>query len=193
MPRTAQKPVESDPYAEHRTVTVGDNLLAQISATAKKQFDLEVEISKLEEQLKVKKQQLSIISEKELPELMDAAETESLTTKNKLVVKVSTVLRGSIPKANKVAAAKWLDENKFGHILKRQFKIEFDKDEEAWAAKFQADLNKRKKKLRVDLDRTVHPQTLLAFLREKLEAGVEIPLKTFGVYRQRETTVKVKE
>ena len=70
-------------------------------------------------------------------------------------------------------------------LIKRLFSIEFGREEEKWADKFERDCKQRKKQLHLKRKKFVHPQTLQAFIRGQLEEGVAVPLDIFGVFRQR--------
>ena len=97
------------------------------------------------------------------------------------------------PKANEVKAFAWLEENDQARLVKRQFTVEFGKDEERWADKFQRDCAQRKKPLHMKRKKAVHPQSLQAFVKEQLNEGVAIPMDLFGVMRQRFSKVEVAE
>lgn len=178
-------------YSEFREGP-GDNLLAQIAATALEQKEAEAEVERCEDALKAAQNKLRLIAEKTLPELMDAARQTQLTTADGIVVKVQEKIRGSLPKGREAPAFAWLEEHGHEDLVKREFKIQFGKDEEAWAKKFEADLRKRKKPVNVSRTDTIHPSTLASFVTEQLEAGVDIPLDAFGVYRQRSTKITIK-
>lgn len=178
-------------YSEFREGP-GDNLLAQIATTALEQKEAEAEVERCEDALKAAQNRLRLIAEKTLPELMDAARQTQLTTADGIVVKVQEKIRGSLPKGREAPAFAWLEEHGHEDLVKREFKIQFGKDEEAWAKKFEADLRKRKKPVNVSRTDTIHPSTLASFVTEQLEAGVDIPLDAFGVYRQRSTKITIK-
>jgi hypothetical protein len=182
MPTKAK--AAADPYAEFN-VPAGDNILSQIAVEAQKQLDAEAVVARLTEDLKKAQETLRHIQEHTLPNLMDAASQRSCTTRAGVKVEVTEVLRGSIPQASEVAAFQWLEDAQSGALIKRQITIEFSKGEEAWANKFMADLARRKRPVQSKFKRAVHPQTLQAYLREQLAAGVEVPLAIFGVFRQR--------
>lgn len=181
----------TDGYDSYRAGP-GDNLLAQIAETAREVQQKERFVEELEERLDEEKAALRRLTESALPKLMEAAETDKITTKDGIEIKIDENLRGSIPKANEEDAFEWLEGHGQGKIIKRQFTIEFGKGDEAWANKFEKDLGRRKKPLNVKRKKTVHPQTLLAMLREALANGEDIPLDTFGVFRQRVAKIKVK-
>lgn len=178
---------------EDAEVPVGDNLLRQISDTADYQRRLEAEIEEMELELKKKREEHRRVSQNVLPELMDNASQRKLETTDGIEINVSEKVRAHIPKDRKTEAHKYLEDNGHGSLIKRQFVIDFDRDEEAWARKFEADLKKRKKQLRVARTDQVHPQTLEKFVRTALDEGRDIPLDLFGVHRQRFTKVKLKD
>ena len=166
-----------------------DNILARLSELAKKQLHAEAEVARLERALKEAQQALQDIKERQVPAVMDEAEMKDFTTRDGLKIKIQEKIRGSIPEATAEQAFAWLEQHKFDNLIKREFKIEFGKDEEAWAKKFMADLAKRKRPLKFQVKRGVHPSTLCAFIAEQLAQGTDIPLDVFGVYRQRTSKV----
>jgi len=170
----------------------GDNLLAVISEMARDYKAKEQLVADLEEKLKKAQEDFKDIAERKLPALMDEARQLEVTTDDGLKIAIKEKLRGSIPKAQQDEAFKWLDDHDHGDLIKREVTISFNRDEEAWAKKFMADLQKRKKPVRFKLERSVHPSTLASFATEQLEEGVDIPLQTFGLYRQRSAQVELK-
>jgi hypothetical protein len=171
----------------------GDNILASLSSLALDQKRAEVAVAQAEEALALAVANLKRISEHEIPELMDKAEMVDYTTKDGITIKIGEKVRGSIPKANEEKAFTWLKDNGHDDLIKREFKIQFGKTEEAWAKKFLTDLNKRKRPLAYELKRTVHSSTLSSFVKGQLEAGVDFPMDIFGVFRQRSSTIEVKD
>lgn len=190
QPAAAPKPEAYD-YSEFKEKPK-DNVLGQLAGMAQEQKADEALVARLEEELAAAKEKLKTISEVTIPKFMDDCGMKDFTTKDGLRIDIVETIRGSIPKASETQAFSWLEDHNSGRLIKREFKIEFGKDEEAWAKKFQADLAKRKRPLKATVKRAVHPQTLAAYVREQLEAGVAIPLDVFGVYRQRASKVTVK-
>jgi hypothetical protein len=167
----------------------GDNILAQLAGLAQEQKRAEAEVAAAEEALQKAKDRLNHIRLKELPELCAIAQMDKFTTVDGLVVDVSEEVRASIPKQNNADAIAWLEKNGHAALVKRSFTIEFGKEEETWANKFESDLKKRKKPLRVKRKQDVHPQTLGAFVREQMAEGVPVPMDLLGVFRQRVANV----
>ena len=168
---------------------VRDNALAQIKATAEQQEESEVAVEKAEDELSLAKKEFVRISEKVFPELLSSLEmTEDITVAG-LKVQLAEKLRGNIPVKHKDEAIKWLNDKGHGNIIKRQIVIEFNKDEEKWAAKFMRDCNQRKKQLNMKIKRVVHAQTLQAWCREMLAEGEKFPMELFGIFLQTSTKV----
>lgn len=177
-------------YSEFQTGP-GENILAQLSATAVELKQAQAEEARLEQELKDAKARVRHLSERALPELMDAAEMSEFSTKDGIKIKVDERIRASIPAANHVNAMSWLEEHGHENLIKRQVIVEFDRDEEAWANKFQRDCEKRKKPLNAKTKKAVHPQTLAKLIKDELEKGTDVPLDTFGAFRQRFTKISV--
>ncbi len=125
----------------------GDNILKALASLALDQKRKEAEVARIEEQLNVAKAELKQLAETDIPKLMDEAGMENYTTKDGIKIKINEKIRGSIPKATEAKAFEWLAEHGHGDLIKRLVSVQFNKDEEAWAAKFVRDMNQRKKKL----------------------------------------------
>ena len=174
-------------YSDFQSSSPGDNLMAQLEGLAREQLDATARLESLEAQVDEAKVVLRRISERDLPNLLDEAQLgdSEIVTPNGLKIKMKEEIRGSIPKGKEGPAHQWLEENDNGGLIKRTVTIIFSKDEEAWAAK-------RKKPLNLAIKRAVHAGTLRSFVKECLATGIPIPMETFGVFRQRFTSVKVK-
>lgn len=180
-------------YSNFEDKAPASNILHAIALKAREQREAQELVDKAEEALELAKARFKRIAEVELPELMEAAQQRKLTTIDGFEVVLEEKIRGSIPKGKEEPAFAWLEKHGHDNLIKREFKIEFGKDEEAWAAKFQRDLAQRKKPLKVEVKRTVHPSTLASFLKEVLEAGEAVPLTTFGCYQQKVTKINLKD
>ena len=168
---------------------VNEAAITQLATLAAEQIRLEAQVEDLQLQLRVAQGQLADVSEHKIPELMDAAGVSEFRLKSGFKISVKTNIRANITGEKSDDCFAWLEENGQGRVIKREFKIEFGKEEEGWANRFQADLNKRKKPLHVKRKKFVHPQTLDALVREQLESGTAFPQELFGVYRQRQTRI----
>lgn len=178
-------------YQDESQTAGSSDKLELLSKLAEEQRDLEVKIAQEEERLGRLRDTLKEISERKLPELMDELKLEEFKTSSGLKIKISEKVRASIPAARMDEAIEWLDSHGHDKLVKRQFVILFNKDEEAWANKFQADLNKRKKPVNCTQKKDIHNRTLVSFVSGELKEGHELPLDLFGVFRQRVSSVDV--
>ena len=183
----------TDDFKEYREPAgAGHNSLGELHARIEEQHNLEVEVAKLQAALQAKQDELKNIQERVLPELMIELGVESLKTPGGLTVELAESIHASIPKTLQDQAFAWLDEHGESGMVKRTFEVKFNRDEEAWANKFQADLAKRKKPVRAEIKRKVEPPTLRSWVKNKLREGEDIPLDLFGVFRRKVAKVSVK-
>lgn len=159
---------------------VTDAQLRNIANLAQRQVQLEAEIEHLEKMLSDKGEQLQRINAVELPDAMMAAGMESFTLKGGAEITISKFYQGKIPDDKRTAAFEWLRSHGLASIIKRQITSHFGMGEDAKANKafkMLAKLNPATE------DKTgVHPMTLKALIREKYEAGEELPTDLFGVH-----------
>lgn len=182
----------TDPYEEFRAAP-GDNILAAIAAKAREQVEAEAEVEKAQEALDLAKSKLGAIARKELPELMKTAEQTELTTADGIKVTIKNDVKTALPKkdlALRSSAFDWLEENGQEGAIKRQFVIEFDKDQEEWASEFEQTLDEE---LNVKKIRDVHASTLKSIIKGLLEDGVEVPPEPFGLFEYEVATCEVQE
>jgi hypothetical protein len=190
---TTEPTPDFDYSGEQDATPVGDNLLARINGLAADQLQSEARVARLEEELTEAKSTARLISEVQMPELLKEAGMSEFTTADGIRIALKEQIFGSIPAATAEEAFSWLEENGHARLIKRTFAIDFGKDDEKWADKFERDLAQRKKPLNCKRKRAVHPQTLRAFVREQLDKGVAIPMDTFGVHCRNVSKVTVKE
>ena len=176
-------------FEEHATGTD----LELVTGLAMRQQDLEAQISEKEEELKAIQAEHREVSWKQLPELMQRLNLDSFSLANGYTISINEKLRLSLPAANKQQAMLWVDDNGGSALVKRAFIIEFSKDQEKFARKFQRDCAKRKNALPMEESKTVHSSTLTKFISDKLKNGDEVPLELFGAYQQRISKIKHKK
>ena len=177
-------------YSEFKQDTViGGNLMSALVGLADKQQIAEIEVERIEGLLDEAKSNLKRIKEREIPQLMDGLQGK-INLPDGRVVSVSEKVRANIKSDRKSSAIKWLEDNNQGAIIKRQFVIEFGKDQQDWAKKFEEELNNSDTPLNIKKEHRVHWQTMAAFAREQLENGGELPMDLFSIYRQRISNIK---
>ena len=145
-------------------------------------------IEAAEENLKLLKKKRDHISGEVIPTMMSEMGLAELKLHDGSHLKVSTSYRATITEANKEAAFNWLRNNGLGDIIKNEISVSFGRNEDNKAASY-AELAKGQglsptQKLKVE------PMTLKALVRERIEAGKEMPTEIFGVFSENKTTIK---
>ncbi len=179
---------------------IGDNLLRQISETAREQIAAEAALAAAEEEVERCKKVLREISDKKLPELMSYAQQKQCTTSDGYVVTVNRFISASIkedtPEDQKALAFKWLEDHQLGSIIKNNVIVQFGKDQNEEAKALVAALQQLTK-VPITQKRSVHHMTLSATMREiyaqSTDERPEIPVTLLGVVDRTATTVKVKK
>ena len=146
------------------------------------------DIDATEEQLKNLKKKRDHISGEVIPTMMSEMGLAELKLHDGSHLKVSTSYRATITEANKEAAFNWLRNNGLGDIIKNEISVSFGRNEDNKAADY-AELAKGQgfqptQKMKVE------PMTLKALVRERIEAGKEMPTEIFGVFSENKTTIK---
>jgi len=106
-------------------------------------------------------------------------------------VDVKPYYAANISLKNREAAYNWLRSNGLGDIIKNEITVSFGRNEDNKAADY-ANLAKGQgfqptQKLKVE------PMTLKALVRERIEAGKEMPTELFNVFVGNKTTIKRKQ
>ena len=141
-----------------------------------------------ENNLKDLKKEHQRISGEVIPTMMSEMGLSELKLQDGSHLKVSTSYRATITEANKEAAFNWLRENGLGDIIKNEISVSFGRNEDNKAADYAALAQERgyqpTQKLKVE------PMTLKALVRERIEAGKEMPKELFNVFVGNKTTIK---
>ena len=141
-----------------------------------------------EEQIKQKKKHLDYISGEVIPTMLSEMGLSYLKLQDGSSVEVKTNYSATITQAKKEEAFNWLRENGLGDIIKNEISVSFGRNEDNKAADY-ANLAKGQgleptQKLKVE------PMTLKALVRERMEAGKEMPTELFNIYVGNKTTIK---
>ena len=145
-------------------------------------------IADIENDLKMMKKKRDHISGDIIPTMMSEMGLAELKLHDGSHLKVSTSYRATITEANKEAAFNWLRENGLGDIIKNEISVSFGRNEDNKAANY-AELA-RGQGFQPTQKMKVEPMTLKALVRERIEAGKEMPTEIFGVYSENKTTIK---
>ena len=150
--------------------------------------DLQKRLELQEENIKNTKSEIQKVSGDIIPTMMSEMGLAELKLHDGSHLKVSTSYRATITEANKEAAFNWLRENGLGDIIKNEILVSFGRNEDNKAADY-AELAKSQG-LQPTQKMKVEPMTLKALVRERIEAGKDMPTEIFGVFSENKTTIK---
>ena len=148
-------------------------------------------IETTENNLKELKKKRDHISGEVIPTMMSEMGLAELKLHDGSHLKVSTTYRAHISEANKEMAYNWLRNNGLGDIIKNEISVSFGRNEDNKAADY-AELAKSSgfqptQKMKVE------PMTLKALVRERIEAGKDMPTELFNIFVGNKTTIKRKQ
>ena len=144
-----------------------------------------------EDAVKQKKKDIEYLSGEVIPTMLSEMGLSFLKLQDGSSVEVKTNYSATITQANKEKAFNWLRENGLGDIIKNEISVSFGRNEDNKAADY-AELAKSRgldpmQKLKVE------PMTLKALVRERMEAGKEMPTELFNIFVGNKTTIKRKQ
>jgi hypothetical protein len=152
---------------------------------------MEDQLKIMEDALKTKKKEIDRVSGEVIPTMLSEMGLSQLKLADGSSVDVKPFYSATISAQNKDRAYSWLRTNGLGDIIKNDISVSFGRNEDDKAAKY-ADLAKSNgfqptQKLKVE------PMTLKALVRERIEAGKEMPTEIFNIFVGNKTTIKRKQ
>ena len=165
--------------------------IKSLADQVKKLRDLEDQVKAEEQALKDKEKEIERISGEVIPTLLSEMGLSSLKLADGSAVDVKPYYSANISIKNREAAYNWLRSNGLGDIIKNEITVSFGRNEDNKAAEY-ANLAKGQgfqptQKLKVE------PMTLKALVRERMEAGKDMPTDIFNVFAGNRTTIKRKQ
>jgi hypothetical protein len=133
-----------------------------------------------EDSIKQKKKDIELLSGEVIPTMLSEMGLSYLKLQDGSSIEVKTNYSATITQANKENAFKWLRENGLGDIIKNEISVSFGRNEDNKAADY-AELAKGQG-LEPQQKLKVEPMTLKALVRERIEAGKEMPTELFNVF-----------
>ena len=152
---------------------------------------MEDQLKIMEDALKTKKKEIDRVSGEVIPTMLSEMGLSQLKLADGSSVDVKPFYSATISAQNKDKAYSWLRTNGLGDIIKNEISVSFGRNEDNKAAKY-AELAKSHgyqptQKLKVE------PMTLKALVRERIEAGKEMPTEIFNIFVGNKTTIKRKQ
>ena len=144
-----------------------------------------------EDNIKNTKKELDHVSGEVIPTMMSEMGLSHLKLMDGSSVDVKPNYSATITVANREKAFNWLRNNGLGDIIKNEILVSFGRNEDNKAADYAALAQERgyqpTQKLKVE------PMTLKALVRERIEAGKEMPTELFNIFVGNKTTIKRKQ
>jgi hypothetical protein len=150
-----------------------------LSDLVRKLRAVEDNISDTEQHLKALKAEKQKLSVENIPALMDEMGVERLDVDGVTVTR-KMMVHASIPKDRKDEALGWLRSEGLDDIIKNDVTCSFGKGEDNIAGDVLGMLQERG--YDASAKTYVHPMTLKAFVRERMESGKPIDLDMFGAF-----------
>lgn len=154
------------------------DILNELATLANALTEADLALEAAENAYKAAKEHARVLREETIPAAMQEAGVQSFTLGDGRKISIKLDVYASIPPDQKHAAFEWLSQNGFGGLIKTAVSVDFAKGELDKANNFYQDLLAHG--YNAKNDRSVHQQTLKAFLREQMAEGRAVPLELFG-------------
>ena len=159
---------------------VDEGTTSTLSSLVRQLNQAEIDIADAEIVLKSCKATRHKLATDSIPQLMDQMGVERLDVDGMKVTK-KMLVSASIPVSRREEAFGWLRGAGLDDIIKNDVSVSFGKGQDNLASEIAAVLTE-KYGLDTKVKTAVHPMTLKAFVRERVESGKEIDLDLFGAF-----------
>jgi hypothetical protein len=162
--------------------------LTTVAGMARAIRDKEATVAELEEKLKAEKKALMKMTDEDLPTMLAEIGLSSMKLDDGSEVTVKPTYGASILVDNKPNAFAWLREHGYDDIIKNTVSCQFGRGEDEKANAFKSIAEEKGYYAEQKTD--VHPQTLRAFVKERVESGDDFPMELFGAYVGQRAIIK---
>jgi hypothetical protein len=160
---------------------------SRLSNLVRESIALDQQIKDAEQYVKDLKYKKRKVNEEDIPALMQEMGMDSLTVDgNKIALR--QFVHARIPEDQRDQAFAWLRSIGEGDIIKHDVTVSFNTGQDNIAGAVVDDL--RQQGLDPAQKTHVHPQTLKAWVKGRIESGKDIDFEMFGVYVGNEATIK---
>ena len=154
--------------------------LEQITTLAQLLQQATANAEKLAAELQLAKEEVRRLTEDDLPEMMREVGMASFKLADGSEVKVTDEVDCAITVDRRPAAHAWLTEHGFGGLIKSALTVVYGSDEHDAACAAVAQVSALTGHA-AELEEKVHPQTLKAFIKEQMAAGLALPQELFSI------------
>ena len=165
-----------------------DNYLRSVSNLAEAMLSLQRQKKLLEERIAEVNRKYNRLADEDLPQLMIEVGVAKIELETGETVEVKPTYGAHIKAENKPEAFQWLRQKGFDDIIKNTVSLAFGRGEDDRAQEF-IDVATAAGHV-PDQKTDIHPQTLKAWVRERIESGESIPMELFGVFAGQKAIIK---
>lgn len=171
-------------FEEQGEASASPDALGRLNKVLETTLQLKDHADQLEEDLKATKQQLQHLNTQIIPDMMAELGMEKVVQRG-WEVKVDEFVSGTLPKPEglRKAAIDWLVDHEAGDLLKTHLSVDFTRNQHNEALNLASQIEEQGFAPKVES--TVHPQTLMAFARERIKNGEPIDTEVLGLYTGR--------
>lgn len=162
--------------------------LRTVAGLARQIQQKEEDISVLEETLKKEKKNLLRLTDEELPSVLTELGLTEFKLDDGSSVTVKPTYGASIRVADRPQAYQWLRDHGYDDIIKNTVSVVFGRGEDDEASSFQHFA--RQNGYAPEQKEDVHPSTLRAFVKERVENGDVFPMELFGAFIGQRAVIK---
>jgi len=152
----------------------------ELSELCTRLLELQKQITRCEENIKNLRSEERLLSENEIPNLMQQAGISSLKLIDGSSVSFKPEYYAKIPVSKIDEAFNWLSSNGHGDLIKNEVSLKFGRSEDNVANSIVEDL--KSKGHNVSQKKKVEPMSLKAFVKDEIQKGNNLPMDLFGVY-----------
>ena len=145
-------------------------------------------VKQKEAELKQAKEELNRLQLEDLPDLMAELGMKEFKLEDGSTISIKEEVDASITKANRQRAVQWLLDHGYEGLVKTEVIARFPRGAHDEAEQVAHSIEDDQAE--VQLNENVHPQTLKAWVRERLQEGEAIPFDLFSVHPYNKAVVK---
>jgi hypothetical protein len=167
---------------------VSDEQVSGIAGLARRAKLLEKEIAELEESLSERNEQYRKLTEQTIPEAMAESGMKKFVMEDGSSIDIKPYYGASIPKARQSEAYQWLRDHGFDDIIKNTISVRFGRGEDELSARLLNLLGENG--YPSEQAQKIEPQTLKAWVKERVEKGEVVDTELFGVFIGQKAVIK---
>lgn len=167
---------------------VSDEQVSGIAGLARRAKLLEKEIAELEESLSERNDQYRKLTEQTIPEAMAESGMKKFVMEDGSSIDIKPYYGASISKARQSEAYQWLRDHGFDDIIKNTVSVRFGRGEDELSARLLNLLGENGYPF--EQAQKIEPQTLKAWVKERVEKGEIVDTELFGVFIGQKAVIK---